>query len=603
VLYWLEGRPEEGGRQVVVRWRGGGIEEVTPPTVNVRTRVHEYGGGDYLARDGIVFFVDFADSRIHRIEDGEARPLDGTERGVRYADFDLSPDGSWLVAVEERDRQGREPENRIVALPAVGGRPCVVETGTDLVSSPRFSPDGRRMAFTCWDHPNMPWDGTELHLVPWGESGPAGPSQRVAGGVEESILQPSFSPAGRLTFVSDRSGWWNLYQLRDHRIVPLCPREAEFGRPQWVLGQSTYAFAADDTILCSYGDRGFERLGRLHPMRGALEDLPLPYTSIEGLRVEAGKACFVGAAPARAGAVCLLSLADGRVREVRSSLGAEVDTDFLASPEAIEFANEEGERTHAFLYRPHNPRFRAPAEERAPLLVKSHGGPTSAASPALRLSHQYWTSRGFTVVDVNYGGSTGYGRAYRNRLRGRWGLLDVADCCSAAHYLVSEGIVDPDRLAITGSSAGGYTTLCALTFRDIFAAGASYYGIGDLEALARDTHKFEAHYLDRLVGPYPERRDLYRERSPIHFADGLTCPVIFFQGLEDRVVPPAQAEAMVAALAARGIPHAYVPFPGEQHGFRRAENLRTALDGELFFYAQVFGFDVDVRPDAARIVR
>jgi len=603
-VYWLEGRPQEGGRQLVVRAGGGGRpEDVTPESANVRTLVHEYGGGEFLIRAGQLFYVDLNQSGIQWLGSEGPRTLGGTLPHARYADFDLSPDLRRLVAVEEEHREGGEPENRIVAFDLAAGARRVIAAGHDFVSTPRFSPSGDRLAYLSWEHPNMPWDGTTLFVTPFGAAGEVGTPRRVAGGRDESIFQPSFSPGGRLTFVSDRSGWWNLYQERASGIVALCGRSAEFGLPQWVFGMSSYGFVEEGTILCIYRMGGMERLARLELRRERLVDLSTPYTSFDGLDVAGRDACFIGASATVPPAICRLDLEGGRVEEICRSFEIDFDPRFLSEPEAIEFPSEGGRSAYAFLYRPANPQQRAPAGERPPLIVKSHGGPTAATSSALKLGIvQYWTSRGFAVADVNYGGSTGYGRAYRELLRGAWGVVDVDDCTHAALFAASQGIADPERLAVSGGSAGGYTTLCALTFRDVFAAGASHYGVGDLEALARDTHKFESRYLDGLIGPYPERRDLYLERSPIHHAARLSCPVIFFQGLEDRIVPPNQAEEMVAALAARGIAHAYVPFEGEQHGFRRAENIRTALEGELFFYGHVFGFSVDVRPPAVRIV-
>jgi dipeptidyl aminopeptidase/acylaminoacyl peptidase len=602
-LYWLEGRPSAGGRQGVVCDRGAGPADASPASFDVRTRVHEYGGGDYAVRDGVLVFSHFGDGCIYRCDATGGAAASLTATGAGCADFEISPDGRWLVAVEERPQPEGEPENRLVAVPLMGnGPPRVVARGHDFVSSPRFAPDGRRLAFVAWDHPQMPWDGTRLFVLDWGDEGPAGEPRFVAGGVDESVVEPTFSPAGRLTFASDRTGWWNLYQLRGDRIEPLCAREAEFARPPWVLGISSYAFVAESRILCSATHSGRDRLSELDLERGELRDLELPFSAAAGLRVEAGRACFIGASPDRAVGVWTLELASGRLREHRTTLADPPEENLLSLPEAVEFPTAGGATAHAFVYRPRNPDFQAPPGERPPLLVKSHGGPTSATLPALDLRVQYWTSRGFAVVDVNYRGSTGFGRDYRRALRGAWGQADVEDCVEAARWLAGQGGADPERFAISGGSAGGYTTLCALTFTDAFRAGASHYGIGDLEALALHTHKFESRYLDGLVGPYPECASRYRERSPIHFVDRLSCPVIFFQGLDDRVVPPAQAEAMVEALARRGIAHAYVPFEGEQHGFRRAENICTALDGELYFYSRVFDFEVDEHPEAVRII-
>jgi dipeptidyl aminopeptidase/acylaminoacyl peptidase len=600
-VYWLEGRPTEGGRQVVVRSAPGGApEDVTPAGWNVRSTVHEYGGGDYLVQGGSLFFVAHREDGIWRRTGAGPEPVAGTLPGARYADFALSPDARWLVAVEEEpqdeERPGGEPANRLVAFDLVAGQRLVVDGRSDFVSSPCFARDGRRLAWLSWDHPNMPWDGTRLWLARFAAAGPAGEPSAVAGGAAESIFQPGFSPAGVLSFVSDRSGWWNLHQLRQGKIVAPAPLAAEFGVPQWQLGSRTWGFLDERSVLCAVRSGGFDRLARLDLASGGLDELALPYTSLDGLHVGPRRAVFLGAGPRTPLALCALDVGDGRVHELRRAFELPLEAGFVAAAEAIEFASADGERVHAFLYRPTHPACAGAPGERPPLLVKSHGGPTAAAWPGLTPGIQYWTSRGFAVVDVDYRGSSGYGRAYRERLRGEWGRLDVDDCTGAALHLAGQGLADPARLTISGGSAGGFTTLCALTFRDAFAAGCSRYGIGDLEALARDTHKFESRYLDALVGPWPERRDLYRERSPIHHVERLARPVIFFQGLEDRVVPPAQAEAMVAALRARGIRHAYVSFPDEQHGFRRAESVRTCLEGELFFYGAVLGFDPGVHP-------
>jgi dipeptidyl aminopeptidase/acylaminoacyl peptidase len=605
-VYWLEGRPAEGGRQTVVRARldgAGGAEEVTPGR-NVRCLVHEYGGGDYRAFRGAVFCADpeggaFAVDAAAGPAAG-ARPLASARPGARYGDFAASPDGRFLAAVEEEHGEG-EPRNRLVALALEGSERIVVADGFDFVSSPCFSPDGSRLAFLTWERPDMPWDATTLRVVAWGGSGPKSPPRAVAGGGEESIFQPSFSPRGVLTFVSDRSGFWNLYQERGGRAVALHRAEVEFGLPQWVLGMSTYAHEAEGALLCSVRSGGRDRLCRLHVEAGELDDLGAPYDVVTGVTAALGSAAFVGAGPRRSAAVCALDLASARLREVRAAFELDLEPAFLSTPEKVELESEEGRRAHAFLYLPSNPGARPPAGERPPLLVLSHGGPTSAASPALRLALQYWTTRGFAAIDVDYAGSAGYGRAYRNLLRAAWGVRDVADCAAAARFAAAQGAADARRLLASGGSAGGYTTLCLLTFRDEFAAGASHYGIGDLEALARDTHKFESRYLERLVGPWPARADLYRARSPLRCADRLARPVIFFQGLDDKVVPPAQAEAMAGALAARGVPHAYVAFPGEAHGFRRAETLRTALASELWFYGRVLGFDAGPAPEGVRL--
>jgi dipeptidyl aminopeptidase/acylaminoacyl peptidase len=465
--------------------------------------------------------------------------------------------------------------------------------GRDFYAAPRISPDGRSLAFLCWDHPRMPWDGTDLFLATFAGDGDVASLRHIAGGETESIQQPSFAPDGMLYFVSDRTEWWNLYRFTG-QVEPLLSRNAEFGVPPWVFGISTYAFASADRIVCAYNELGTWKLGVLNTKSGVWRATNMPYTDIAYVRAQGDRALFVAASSTEPPAIVRLDLDSSHAQVVRRSVTNSFGVDTVSAAHAIDYAVPDGERVHAFLYRPQSALATAPSSERPPLLVMSHGGPTSATSSALNLKIQYWTSRGFAVLDVNYRGSTGYGRSYRRRLDGGWGVIDVEDCVQGALHMVGLGEVDSSRLAIRGGSAGGYTTLCALTFHDVFRAGASHYGISDLELLARDTHKFESRYLERLVGPYPQARARYRERSPIHHAERLNCPVIFFQGAEDRVVPPNQTERLVQALKARSIPVAYLLFPGEQHGFRRAENVRRALESELYFYARVFGFTTDV---------
>jgi dipeptidyl aminopeptidase/acylaminoacyl peptidase len=598
-VYWLESRPNEGGRNAVVRHTPDGrTEDVTPGSFNARTRVHEYGGGDFAAHDGTVYFSNFADQRIYRQRPGEVPQSLTTEGGhrYRYADMVVDAPRNRLVAVrEDHTAAGGEPVNELVGISLEDGEERVLASGNDFYSSPRLSPDGRLLAWLTWNHPNMPWDGTEL----WsggldGEGSPEG-AERIAGGPEESIFQPEWSPDGTLHFVSDRTGWWNLYRFREGNVGPLLEMEAEFGVPQWVFGMSTYAFASSARIVCSYKQRGSSRLALLDTGTGRLEGIETPYSDIAFVRTDEGTAprvVFRGASPTEPAAAVSLDLATGEHEVLRRSDENEIDPGYLSVPEPVEFPTEDALTAHAFFYPPQNKDYRAPEDELPPLLVMSHGGPTAATSSALDLEIQYWSSRGIAVLDVNYGGSTGYGREYRRRLEGRWGVVDVDDCANGALHVAEKGLVDGDRLMITGGSAGGYTTLCALAFRDDFAAGASHFGVSDVEALAKETHKFESRYLERLIGPHPERADLYRERSPIHSTDRLSCPVIFFQGLEDEVVPPNQAGTMFETLKEKGLPVAYVPFEGEQHGFRRAANIRLALDGELYFYSRVFGFDL-----------
>jgi dipeptidyl aminopeptidase/acylaminoacyl peptidase len=465
-------------------------------------------------------------------------------------------------------------------------------SGNDFYASPRISPDGSRLAWLTWNHPDMPWDGTELWVGAFQADGTVGDSILVAGGQDESIFQPEWSPDGVLYFVSDRTGWWNLYRWQGEQSEPLVEMEAEFGLPQWVFGMSTYAFESPQRIFCTYTGQGIWHLASVDTGTGQLTPVNCPYTSISGLRARDGQVVFAGGSATQLPAIVRYDVRTGRYQELARSGEATIDAGYISVPESIEFATEHGDSAFAFFYPPRNQDYVGLAGERPPLMVISHGGPTGATSNTLNLTIQYWTSRGFAVLDVNYGGSTGYGRAYRERLKGRWGVVDVDDCVNGARYLVKHGLADDERMIIRGGSAGGYTTLAALTFRDVFAAGASYYGVSDLEMLARETHKFESRYLDRLVGPYPEQREIYLERSPLHCAERLSCPLIFFQGLEDEIVPPNQAEMMVAILRRKGYPVAYVPFEGEQHGFRRAENIKRALDAELYFYSMIFDIEL-----------
>jgi dipeptidyl aminopeptidase/acylaminoacyl peptidase len=596
-IYWIETRPTEGGRHVIVRQTPDGQRaDVTPPGFNARTRVHEYGGGAYVVRDGVVCFSNFEDQRLYRQEPGgPPRPVT-PEAALRYADGQLTRQGGLLCVREDHRGAGHEPVNAIVHVDVSrnvdsnGGR--VLASGNDFYAAPRLSPDGSRLAWLTWNHPSMPWDETQLWVAEVQADGSLGRAECVAGGPGESVCQPEWSPDGVLYFVSDRGGWWNLYRWQHRRVEPLCPMEADFGRPHWTFGVPTFALESPGRIVCSYTQKGLWHLGLLDTTTRQLQPLATPYTDVWSVRAAAGCAVFVGASPTDPAAVVRLDLASGRLETLRSSSTVTVDPGYLSVPQPLEFPTENDQTAHAIYYRPRNRDFVAPAGEKPPLLVISHGGPTGATAVRLRLEIQYWTSRGFAVLDVNYRGSTGYGREYRERLKGNWGVADVDDCVNGARHLVKLGEVDSNRLAIRGGSAGGYTTLCALTFRKMFRAGASHYGVSDLEALAKETHKFESRYLDRLVGPYPQRRDLFHERSPIHFTDRLSCPVILFQGLDDKVVLPNQAEMMVEALRAKGLPVAYVPFEGEQHGFRRAENIKRALDAELYFYARVFGFEL-----------
>ncbi len=591
--YWTEIRIAEGGRYVIVRRTPDGqTTDMTPPPFNARTTVHEYGGGNFTVSDGTIYFSNFADQQLYRLVPGsEPQPITSTEN-MRYADGMIDRERKRMICVrEDHSVAGREAVNTLVSL-ALDGSDAgqVIVSGNDFYSSPRLSPGGSLLAWLTWNHPNMPWDGTELWVGEFQPDGTLGHCERVAGGPGESIFQPEWSPDDVLHFVSDRTGWWNLYRWRDNRIEPLYEMAAEFGQPQWIFGMSTYGFVAKDHIICSYVQQGISHLASLNTVTGKLTAIETPYSTILRLDAAPGRVVFEGGSPTEPESIVELDLNTSGTQVLRRSSLVKVDAGYLSKAQPIEFPTEHGLTAYAFYYPPQNRDCVAPAGERPPLIVHSHGGPTGATFNVFDLDIQYWTSRGFAVLDVNYGGSTGYGREYRRRLEGQWGIVDLDDCVNGARYLVERGIVDANRLAIAGGSAGGYTTLSALTFRDTFKAGASYYGLSDLEAFARDTHKFESRYLERLVGPYPQRRDLYYERSPIHFTDRFSCPVIFFQGLDDKIVLPNQAEVMVEALKKKGLPVAYIAFPGEQHGFRRAENIKRSLESELYFYSRIFGF-------------
>jgi len=603
-VYWMEQRPGEGGRTVLVRRPhpgDGGPEDLFGPEFHARTLVHEYGGLCYAVAGDTVYFSNYADQRLYRLVPGsDPEPLTApgpVARSVRYAAPVVTPDGRHLVCVRERHGDPDLPAgvvNDVVAVRTDGSaEPTVLAGGHDFYSHVVLSPDGRRIAWVSWDHPDMPWDATELWEAELSGDLEVGAVRRVAGGPGESVIQPAHGPDG-LVFISDRTGWWNLYADGPDGVRPLAPMAADLGAPDWVFGTSSYAVLADGSIVATWGVGGLGRLGVLRPGAEGFEDLATGYTTFAALRGSADGRSVVaqaGAATEPAAVVRLTLSGDGVVTEVvtRSREHA-VDPSYLSVPVPVEFPTEGGLTAHALYYPPHNPDFAPPQGELPPLIVRSHGGPTSSANSVLDYGRQFWTSRGFAIVDVDYGGSSGYGRAYRQRLEGQWGVVDVDDCVNAARFLAASGRADGRRLVIHGGSAGGYTTLCALTFRDVFAAGASYFGVADAGALARDTHKFESRYLDKLIGPWPETEETYRDRSPIFHTERLATPMILFQGLEDKVVPPSQAEEMVAALEEKGVPYAYVAYEGEQHGFRKAENVKRTSEAELYFYSRVLGF-------------
>jgi dipeptidyl aminopeptidase/acylaminoacyl peptidase len=606
-VYWLEGRPNEGGRSTLIRLDGDTRTELTPAPFDVRSRAHEYGGGSWTAADGTVVFSHGKDNRLYRISPSQPEPSPITpESAYRYADILIDTHHGRIIAVrEDHSLEGAEPVNTIVQLeldgPNEDGGQMII-SGSDFVASPALSPDGTQLAWLMWNHPQMPWDGTELWYADVRTDGALQNIRLVTGGTDESIVRPRWNETGLPVFVSDRTGWWNLYADRPHGIVPLRAMEADFAQPQWVFGMSTWDFLANGSVICAWSQNGVWHLGRLDVEDGPLRRYDLPFTAISDVHVQQSTdtVIFLGASPTDPGGVVRLDANTGEWDFLRKASEEEIDPDTVSIAHPVSWTSTDGETAHGFYYPPVNPLYTGPEGELPPLIVESHGGPTSFSSSAFSMKRQFWTSRGFAILDVNYGGSTGYGRAYRDRLKGKWGIVDVEDCVTGAEMLANQKLVDPARLIIRGGSAGGFTTLAALTSHGTFQVGTSLYGIGDLEAMARETHKFESRYLDGLVGPYPEEKQTYIDRSPIHHVDRLDSAMILLQGLEDKVVPPNQATMMAEAVRANGMPVAHVEFEGEGHGFRSAEAIRQATEAELSFYAQVLGFtpadDIPVVP-------
>ncbi|MFH1185021.1 MAG: prolyl oligopeptidase family serine peptidase [Chloroflexota bacterium] len=593
-LFWLEGRPAEGGRYTIMHRASDGIvTECTPADFNVRSTVHEYGGAAFSVSQGFIYFQNYRDQRLYRQRLGGLPEALTPAEGYRYADIILDHRHERLICVREDHTAPGEAINTIVAISIRGNdNGAVLASGNDFYSNPRLSPDGSQLAYLTWNHPNMPWDGCELRLAPVGADGSLGEAHLIAGGDSASVFQPEWSPDGVLHFVAEHTGWWNLYRWDSGAAQPLCPMTAEFGRPMWMFGYATYGFASPNKILCCYTQQGVDHLAWLDSASGKLTAIASPYIEVDFLRCGDGVASFIGGSPVSPTSVVHMDFDGDRLLPIKRAFDVTIDVGYLSAPEAISFPTTGDRQAHALYYAPKNRDFTAPAAELPPLITLSHGGPTSATTAALRYSIQFWTSRGIAVVDVNYGGSVGYGRQYRRRLNGQWGVVDVDDCCNAALFLARRGLADRDRLIIKGGSAGGYTTFACLTFRnDVFRAGAGHFGVADLEIFTRDTHKFESQYLSTLVGPYPERKDLYLARSPINFVDNLQCPLILFHGDEDKIVPPGQSQMMFDAVRLKGLPTAYLLFPGEQHGFRQAATVRRAHEAELFFFSRIFEFE------------
>lgn len=601
-LYWLESRPLEQGRVTIVQQAPEGRLELLPAPYSAISQVHEYGGGSWALVGTKVFFTNFADQQIYCLADNNIKQITHAP-GLRFANLTPDPLQPRLYAVCENHNDEANPINTLVAI-NIGtnsGDITTIASGADFYASPSASPCGRHLAWISWCHPQMPWDGTCLEVAEIGSDGQPKNIQTPAGGTEESIFQPAWSPQGQLHFVSDNSGWWNLYRLNDQKITALAPMHNEFGLPLWNFAMCTYAFLSADRIVCTYLDKGQSQLAIIDAQ--GLHKIENNCSTINQIQAQGNKIAFLAGYPDSTPEIVSQNVdqvsteTSNRIAIARHSFGK----NFISTPEAIEFPTSDNSTAHAFFYPPVNPNFMAPKNSKPPLLVMLHGGPTAAASADLNFKQQFWTSRGFAVIDINYRGSTGYGRAYRNQLRKKWGIYDVDDCVAAVHYLVEQQRVNPDKVCIRGGSAGGYTVLAALTFTDTFKAGASYYGIGNLESLAKDTHKFESHYMDSLIGTYPEEKQVYKERSPLFSANQISCPVIFFQGQEDKIVPPEQAQQMVQALHANGTPHAYISFAHEQHGFRRAENIQIALLNELAFFGWTFEFEPAGKPPLPKI--
>lgn len=596
-VYWLERSLEHDGSRDLVRMsQDGAIATLVSAPLNVRTRVHEYGGGSYCIWRDVVFFSNFEDQRLYRIENGDVHPITPKSSDGRYADAIVTQDGSQIIAVRERHVEGGKAINELVAVPANGNElPRILSTGRDFYSSPRLSADGSQLAWLCWDHPHMPWDQSELWVAYITENLNLENESRVAGTEQESIYQPEWGAKGELYFISDRSGWWNIYRQEDGETIAIAPMKADFGIPQWQLGTSRYTILSNDSVACIYTRDGVDQFGILDPGAEQIRKLDLPFTSYYPPAIysdEQGTLWTIAGSYKMMPSVVRIDSQREEFQVIRKGFSGNLDLNALSTPQAIHYPTKENARAYAFYYPPANPNFRGAQGELPPLIVSTHGGPTSSARSHLQMELQYWTSRGFAIVDINYGGSSGFGRQYRERLRGKWGVVDVNDCIAAAQFLIEEGRVDGRRIVIRGSSAGGFTTLAALVNSNRFAVGTSYYGISDLKSLASETHKFEAYYLDYLIGPLPEFEAVYQERSPLANVANLSSPMIIFQGSDDIIVPPSQAQIFIEALEEKHIPYAYVEFENEGHGIRQPKNIIRSLEMELAFYSHFFDLEL-----------
>lgn len=595
-LYWGELRPSEKGRIALVRKTSKGIqEELIPKEFNARTRVYEYGGVSYNFVGDTIYFSNFSDQQLYKRDPSGKIAQLTHEKNFRFADGNYNPKRNLLYYIFEEHKES--VLNGLAIVDPETGKVTKIEGEHDFYYYPRVSPDGNYLAYVAWDQPNMPWDGSELFVAEILKDGTLGKKRFVAGGKEESIYQPSWGPDGKLYYVSDKSGWWNFY--REGEESSLCPMDAEFGFPQWFFGQGGYGFW-NGKIVAIYSKNGSDHLGLISLKDGSFEKIDLPFNYFVSLTVNGDVATFVGGAADQPSALVQYNLKSGKLDRIKRAQELKLSPGMISIPKAIEFPTENGLTAHAFYYPPKNESFVGKKGELPPLLVLSHGGPTSQTYPIFNLATQYWTSRGIAVIDVNYGGSTGFGRAYRDRLKKNWGIVDVDDCVNAALYCVRSGLADPNRLAISGGSAGGFTTLAALTFKKVFHVGASLFGVSDLIAL-RSAHKFEACYNDQLIGPYPEMKEIYLERSPLFHVDQIECPILLLQGDEDEIVPPPQSEKMYRSLLNRGIPTAYLLFEKEQHGFRQAVNIKRSIEATAYFFSKILKFDLADQVEPVKI--
>ena len=593
-IYWVEMRANEGGRYVVVKQTIDGKKtDAIPSGYNARTRVHEYGGGSYLVTNRGVVFSNFDDQSLYLVDANNVCKKLTIQEDCRYADIIYDKYRERLICIrEDHSERAKEAVSSIIAVSLLeSGNEIILQCGADFYSNPRLSNDGQKLCWISWFHPNMPWDNTSLFTSEINDVGQIGKASLVAGGdINESVCQPSWSFDDILYFISDKNNWWNLYRLGENGIECIIKLDAEFAVPQWSFRESNYDFIDYNSIISIYRQQGLAYIAIINTDKKTFETLSLSYTEIESLVCKKNKAYFLGSSPTEFKSIIEYDIEKKIVNVIQKSNAICLDKEYISVGESISFPVDENKHAHAVFYRPQNRYYTGLDDEKPPLVVMSHGGPTGESHNGLKMVVQFFSSRGFAVLDVNYGGSSGYGREYRRRLNGNWGIVDVNDCSKAALYVAEEGWVDKDRLAIRGGSAGGFTTLAALAYTDVFKAGASHYGVSDLEALTKETHKFESRYLDTLIGAYPETQEIYKERSPVNAVDRLSCPVIFFQGLEDKIVLPNQAELMVDALKLKGIPVVYIAYEGEQHGFRQAKNIKRTLESELYFYATIFNF-------------